>query len=601
MGYDLAKSWYRLDDGIITSPQYSNYSLPTSPPNTDQFKWIQVDEDTAHNLNRNLQGHPFLEPPPQSHAGEASASRAGWLLPSTSTTWSTQSMGPSTTMTTPMISRSISPASQFDLNTSRIGSTFETNLGSSRQQILGYHDYEENKKIQGKLRSCMSCYNKSDRKTFRHVNIASESQSIAVGLLKRRSSSTMVGNPPTTAEWPLVDIHENRSIKLLPLSPTPAHNYQVCLQKRTMAAFSIDKLLDGYFGSESCLSSLKRNEWGQYLDHLLISNHRLCSLLYLMSHPEGIVVTYCDHEIEILPSFVCTIFQEFQYKAVDLWGKIFQELRSWTTVPRNKRSFQKQKADVATSLAQVCRSIGLYADASSVWLMRGVPLCLLTSRAELSCYMAWIGKGVDLRSFEEEMRKAPTAMPADYEIPSKVSKPTFQPRLGLHDPSLSPLGNTDNPGAAATAVDPQVFMNSPANPPHEIVCQWQEEEALACAIAQREETNIQLQNMGSELEGKRQMLNILESKYEDKRQELLVLDGHICLRQRALERNMWKETLPMTSAVEDNLGSHSSGPPMAVEHHTLPWAATSESSRAYWSDQLAASTQESYNDGEKDN
>lgn len=90
---------------------------------------------------------------------------------------------------------------------------------------------------------------------------------------------------------------------------------------------------------------------------------QLCSLLQALARPTKNTITYhIDHTpgLEVLAS---SILRQLYRKAVALWETFFEHLRSWAFGFRNKTGFPRQKKAVATSLAQICKSIDTYSHA----------------------------------------------------------------------------------------------------------------------------------------------------------------------------------------------------------------------------------------------
>lgn len=66
------------------------------------------------------------------------------------------------------------------------------------------------------------------------------------------------------------------------------------------------------------------------------------------------------HHVTALPALVCGVLSQLYHKVTLLWEAAFENLRLWVTQPRNKTQFPRQKAAVATALAQLLNSVELY-------------------------------------------------------------------------------------------------------------------------------------------------------------------------------------------------------------------------------------------------
>ena len=127
-----------------------------------------------------------------------------------------------------------------------------------------------------------------------------------------------------------------------------------------------------------------------------------------------------------LQGMTCGILRQLYDKAVSLWETIFDHLRSWVDGRRNKASFSRQKAAVATSVARLCSSIETYWQA---WQGRCNPVVpalefshndtdafakvftiweLASNPPRLISELEFLGKGIEPKSFNTERHIAPT-------------------------------------------------------------------------------------------------------------------------------------------------------------------------------------------------
>ncbi|KAL8923381.1 MAG: hypothetical protein Q9208_004651 [Pyrenodesmia sp. 3 TL-2023] len=134
--------------------------------------------------------------------------------------------------------------------------------------------------------------------------------------------------------------------------------------------------------------------------------HRSCSLLYLLAHPEINTVIHDVSRLLDLPGLICDFLGQLYRKVKTHWGALFDSLRSWLSGRRNKTSFSRQKAAIATALAQLLTCVELYNAAVAKWSSMGMPMVnLATGIATLSSYLEFLGKGVESKSFDVERKK----------------------------------------------------------------------------------------------------------------------------------------------------------------------------------------------------
>lgn len=73
-----------------------------------------------------------------------------------------------------------------------------------------------------------------------------------------------------------------------------------------------------------------------------------------------------EHDVDdmaTLQSLLCGVLRQLYRKVTLLWETIFDRLRLWVLGSRNKTQFSRQKATVATSLAQILNCVELYSEA----------------------------------------------------------------------------------------------------------------------------------------------------------------------------------------------------------------------------------------------
>ncbi|KAL9037372.1 MAG: hypothetical protein Q9180_003753, partial [Flavoplaca navasiana] len=101
-----------------------------------------------------------------------------------------------------------------------------------------------------------------------------------------------------------------------------------------------------------------------------------------------------------LQALVCGILRNLYHKAIDLWERTFEHLRSWAFGSRNKVGFPDQKKAVAKSLAQVCASIEMYGLAHRETSPLASPISNLALDHELLIpHLEYLSKGIDTKTF----------------------------------------------------------------------------------------------------------------------------------------------------------------------------------------------------------
>lgn len=95
-------------------------------------------------------------------------------------------------------------------------------------------------------------------------------------------------------------------------------------------------------------------------DYIQASCRRLRTLLYILSHPETNFIKYANYDMVVVKGSVCMVLRQLLHKTRTLWKTFFEHLKSWIKRPRVKTIIFRQRATVATSLAQLFRSIKIY-------------------------------------------------------------------------------------------------------------------------------------------------------------------------------------------------------------------------------------------------
>ncbi|CAL8575826.1 hypothetical protein XPA_001727 [Xanthoria parietina] len=235
-------------------------------------------------------------------------------------------------MTPPLSSKSITPGSQLATplsNPSRPGSTLD-NIFSI------YNPTSENKAKDRGRRTCISCYNRSDKKcntdvdscknclskgiwcrapiktpnlfdtgTFdESVRIYLSSQPAAIAeetverpstcLLSISSPSSDVGSAPTTHN----DTYHLDTGRLFEHHNPISHLSQ------------LDPILDGHTQAMQATDTVERTTEGGYVDILVSSCRPLCSLLQALAHPTKNAITYTVDHTPYLPALACGVLRQ---------------------------------------------------------------------------------------------------------------------------------------------------------------------------------------------------------------------------------------------------------------------------------------------------
>ncbi|KAL9629712.1 MAG: hypothetical protein Q9204_005120 [Flavoplaca sp. TL-2023a] len=127
---------------------------------------------------------------------------------------------------------------------------------------------------------------------------------------------------------------------------------------------------------------------------------RFCSLLQALARPSKNTITYSVDHISTLQALACGILRNLYDKAIDLWERMFEHLRSWAFGSRNKVGFPDQKKAVAQSLAQVCASIEMYGLAHRETSPLASSISNLALDHELLIpHLEYLSKGIDTKTF----------------------------------------------------------------------------------------------------------------------------------------------------------------------------------------------------------
>ncbi|KAI4176165.1 MAG: hypothetical protein LQ343_001209 [Gyalolechia ehrenbergii] len=308
--------------------------------------------------------------------------------------------------------------------------------------------------------------------------------------------------------------------------------------------------------------------------------------------------------MENMPGFVYMVLRQLCHRTITLWESVFEHLRSWIFGPRAKTNFSQHRAAVATALAQLLRSVEMYDKAFVIWLSKvtartsclsirglrskGYPMPKLNCRVEnFSSYLDFIGKGVDIKTFGTEHKKAAATTPAlhlsvllehssslhkestFYDILASAGSdnlllPVIHPAqfanslqadwvqgrkyvstyhqdpqakssvlLERSDALASPQIGTTSSMAPCTPVDMKAFIDSFPDPIQEQ--EW------------RRQTEADILDLQNQLKERKKSILDLEEKIYD-RQVLLGITA-------AKRSNLFDEILPTTQAVEERIDS----------------------------------------------
>ncbi|KAL8939074.1 MAG: hypothetical protein Q9216_003552 [Gyalolechia sp. 2 TL-2023] len=314
-------------------------------------------------------------------------------IPSSFMSWASPPLGPPSMITPPLSSKSITPHAPQNHAAELDFARIPRSRGSSQKIFYHYCNPKAEDKAKDRLkRTCMSCYNKTNRK-----------------VLMRFGCSLVMDHDVNYP--PLVQSQA-------PLPTTLSSCYldtQSVLDSRGLSTVipQLDEVLGGDACSKQRPSNSKRSEEEVHRESLQTGCRRLCTLFHVISHPEGNIIKYTTEEIEKMPDLVCMVLRQLCHKTTMLWEGVFEDLRSWVFGPRAKTEYSKNKAAVATSLAQLLRSVEVYDKAFHVWTNKGCPMPELTCGiATLSSYLEFIGQGVDMKIFDLEHRKGATTTSA---------------------------------------------------------------------------------------------------------------------------------------------------------------------------------------------
>ncbi|KAI4212862.1 MAG: hypothetical protein LQ349_009317, partial [Xanthoria aureola] len=322
-------------------------------------------------------------------------------------TWRVPPSDPMLWMTPPLSSKSITPGSH-------IATPFPTlsRPASSKSKVFNYYDpkWEEKAKDQAR-RTCISCYNRSDKKCNLDVKSCENCQSKRIWCREPIKTPNLFDIATTRTEMP--------SICLLSISwpsvevgrALETHKSNCYLDTTGLFEYDqpsklpgLDLMIDTNTHAVKTADKVNPTTEERYIDILQQSCCRqLCSLLQALARPTKNTITYhIDHTpgLEVLAS---SILRQLYRKAVALWETFFEHLRSWAFGFRNKTGFPRQKKAVATSLAQICKSIDTYSHAHREVQDVAFTMCNLASdHSLLTSQLEFLGRGMDTRSFDKE-------------------------------------------------------------------------------------------------------------------------------------------------------------------------------------------------------
>lgn len=414
--------------------QCSDCSLLTQPAYND---------DIGLQQDQGLQEQPTIWQPAQSDWRSIVAPQTTRrAFPLSVATWGSPPLGPPPLITPPLSSKSITPVNQSNHTTELDANEVAcTTRGSSQYIFRYYHNPTAEDKAKDKLkRTCMSCYNKTNKKCQLNEtscafctskNIYCRQPIRTLGLFDHTSfdqaiKAHMYAHPLST----ISTSDPKPSICLLTLAwSTFTIPYQVDPPKHINSCYldiqavdrdsisspiipHLDELLDGDTRPKQQPRNSKRTDEGTHRENLQTSCRRLCTLFHILSHPEVNTVKCATDDKEPIPGLVCMVLHQLGHKVTTLWEGAFEHLRLWVNGPRAKTDYSKHKAAVATSLAQLRHSLEMYDSAFTIWSKKGHPMPRLNCSIDtLASYLEFIGKGIDMNMFDTEHRKEMTTMP----------------------------------------------------------------------------------------------------------------------------------------------------------------------------------------------
>ncbi|KAL8816399.1 MAG: hypothetical protein Q9223_004586 [Gallowayella weberi] len=342
-----------------------------------------------------------------------------------------------------------------------------------------YNPNGEKKQKDRSKRSCISCYNRSDRKcnpdddsceycAARSIYCRGPIQTMTIfdtKLFDQTSleylripldSSALDGSEMSahcllSIQWPSATTTAGQALPARQISVdlTNLNDYR----NPVLDSPQLDSLLDDHRRDMDPPTRSDRSIEEDYVQRLQCCSRRLCVLLQAMSHAKENIVSYMSDHVAILQKLVCGILRQFCYKAVSLWETMFENLRSWVFGRRNKSSFLRQKGIIATSLAHVYSSIESYHHASQGWSGTAFTMVnLATDPRSLLRQLEFLGKGIEMRNFGAARQTTSTNVAVIHV--STVKAPTTNKLIGATFLDILAQG--------PYSTTPQSFGSSPA-------------------------------------------------------------------------------------------------------------------------------------------
>ncbi|KAL8648176.1 MAG: hypothetical protein Q9210_005141 [Variospora velana] len=164
-----------------------------------------------------------------------------------------------------------------------------------------------------------------------------------------------------------------------------------------------DETLDGNACVVGSIGTLSRGSAVNHLEEIQVGSRRLCCVLRLLSHPDKNIITISLADSVDPADLVLGLLRQLYHKATTLWVAFFANLRVWVSEPRKKANFAQHRSTAATSLAQLSACVKSYTEAFARWSDQGVPMLgLANDITRLSTYLEYLGKGIEMRSFNAE-------------------------------------------------------------------------------------------------------------------------------------------------------------------------------------------------------
>ncbi|CAL8584645.1 hypothetical protein XPA_010233 [Xanthoria parietina] len=339
-------------------------------------------------------------------------------------TWRGPPSDPMLWMTPPLSSKSITPGSHT-------ATPFPTlsRPGSSKSKVFNYYDPKSEEKAKNQARrTCISCYNRSDKKCNLDVDSCENCQSKGIwcrepiktpNLFDTASFEKFVYN--YLSSRPATTRTEMPSVCLLSISWTSVEvgraletqQSRCCLDTAGLFEYGDQPLIPSGLDLTTDIDKhavhtadkVNRTTEEGYVDILQSCCRQLCSLLQALARPTKNTITYhIDHTpgLEVLAS---SILRQLYRKAVALWETFFEHLRWWASGFRKRTGFLRQKKAVATSLAQICKSIDTYSHAHREVQDVAFTMCnLALDHSLLTSQLKFLGRGMDKRSYDKELQ-----------------------------------------------------------------------------------------------------------------------------------------------------------------------------------------------------